>query len=108
MHDSINVIAKEARKFGIGLWCSTQNPTAFPEDFLTNVGATVLLGIHPNYWRRGDARLRVPEETLKWIRSKETLAVKLQMEGISDPPFIGVLVPNPNSELGRRAAAFTG
>ncbi|ORU94923.1 MAG: hypothetical protein A6F70_10275 [Cycloclasticus sp. symbiont of Bathymodiolus heckerae] len=29
----INVIAKEGRKFGLGLWCASQSPTHFSEDF---------------------------------------------------------------------------
>nr|WP_211119504.1 helicase HerA-like domain-containing protein [Thiothrix fructosivorans] len=36
--DIINVMAREARKFGIELWCASQNPTDFPDSFLTNVG----------------------------------------------------------------------
>jgi DNA helicase HerA-like ATPase len=36
--DIINVMVREARKFGIGLWCASQNPTDFPDSFLTNVG----------------------------------------------------------------------
>ena len=57
--DIINVIAKEARKFGIGLWCASQQPTEFPESFLTNVGATVLLGIHSSFWKKASSILRI-------------------------------------------------
>lgn len=98
--DIINVIAKEARKFGIGLWCASQQPTQFPEDFLTNVGATVLLGIHPNYWKRSASLLRISEETLKFIRPKEIMSIKLMQEGKADPPFNNIIVPNPKSADG--------
>jgi hypothetical protein len=97
--DIINVIAKEARKFGIGLWCASQQPTEFPESFLTNVGATVLLGIHASYWKRSASMLRITEETLKFIKPREVLAIKLQQEGQADPAFRNVIVS------GRRAAA---
>lgn len=103
--DIINVIAKEARKFGIALWCAAQSPTVFPESFLTNVGATVLLGIHASYWKRAATMLRISEDTLKWIRPKEVLSIKLMRDGQSDPPFTNVVVPNPSTEYGRRAAA---
>ncbi|WP_199030760.1 ATP-binding protein [Ralstonia sp. ASV6] len=101
--DIINVIAKEARKFGIGLWCAAQAPTAFPEDFLTNCGATILLGIHSTYWKKSASMLRVTEDSLRFIRPKEVLSIKLQHEGRADPPFINVAVPNPNSADGRTA-----
>jgi len=101
--DIINVIAKEGRKFGIGLWCASQQPTEFPESFLTNVGATVLLGIHASYWKRSASLLRISEDTLKWIKPKEVMSIKLQRDGVADPSFQNIVVPNPNNEFGRRA-----
>jgi len=103
--DIINVISKEARKFGLGLWCASQQPTAFPESFLTNVGATVMLGIHTSYWKRASSMFRISEDALKVIKPKEVMAVKLLFDGAVDPPFVNVVVPNPNSDLGKRAAA---
>jgi hypothetical protein len=104
--DIINVVSRESRKFGLGLWCAAQQPTAFPEDFLTNVGATILLGIHSSYWKRAASMLRITEDTLRFIKAKEVMSVKLQKEGQGDPPFLNVIVPNPSNELGRRAADF--
>lgn len=86
--DIINIIAREARKFGIGLWCAAQSPTGFPEDFLTNVGATVLLGVHSKFWKYCTNSLRITEDGLKFIKAKEVLAIKLQRAGQADPPFI--------------------
>ncbi|OQX14590.1 MAG: hypothetical protein BWK73_09350 [Thiothrix lacustris] len=105
--DIVNVIAKEARKFGIGLWCASQSPTAFPEDFMTNVGATVLLGIHSSFWKPAETRMRVTEEQLKFIRSKQTMGIKLQRDGEADPPFRNVIVPNPNFPEGKVAAGYS-
>ena len=105
--DIINVIAKEARKFGIGLWCASQQPTEFPESFLTNVGSTVLLGIHPNFWKKSASLLRINEDQLKWIKPKEVLSIKLQKNGQADPPFVNVIVPNPKTHQGNRAASFS-
>lgn len=104
--DIINVIAKEARKFGIALWCASQQPTEFPEAFLTNVGATVLLGIHPNYWKRSASMLRIGEDKLKFIRPKEVLSIKLQRDGQADPPFDNVVVPNPHNAYGQRVIDY--
>jgi hypothetical protein len=104
-NDIINVISKEARKFGLGLWCASQQPTAFPESFLTNVGATILLGIHTSYWKRAASMFRITEDSLKTVKPKEIMAVKLLLDGAVDPPFTNVVVPNEGNPLGRRAAA---
>lgn len=105
--DIINVIAREGRKFGLGIWCAAQQPTSFPESFITNCGAKILLGIDSLYWKGSVSKLRITEDGLKFIKPKEVIAIKLQKEGQSDPPFINVAVPNPKCDTGRRAAAFS-
>jgi len=104
--DIINVVAREARKFGLGLWCAAQQPTSFPESFITNCGAKILLGIDSSYWKGSISKLRITEEGLKFIKPKEVISIKLQKEGQADPPFTNVIVPNPDFEVGRRAMAF--
>lgn len=104
--DIINVVAREARKFGLGLWCAAQQPTSFPESFITNCGAKILLGLDSSFWKGAISKLRITEEGLKFIKPKEVISVKLQKDGQADPMFVHVTVPNPNFELGRRAAKF--
>lgn len=41
----LNVIANEARKFGLALWCAAQSPIQFSDDFLKNVAFKVVLGL---------------------------------------------------------------
>lgn len=88
----INKIAKEARKFGIALWCASQSPTHFPEDFLGNCGTTILLGIHTMYWDMACRKLRIEPEVLKWIRAQQVAAIKLQRKGDMAPRFQNVIV----------------
>lgn len=102
--DIINVIAKEARKFGLGLWCASQQPTEFPDSFLTNCGAIVLLGIASKYWGACTRMLRIKETELQSIRPKQVIAVKMHRDGDPDPPFELITVPNPDTPYGRRAA----
>lgn len=90
--DIINVIAREARKFGIGLWCASQNPNDFPESFLTNVGATIILGLHESHRQMAGNKLGISRETLKYIRPKQAMAVQLRREGLASPPFGNVIV----------------
>lgn len=101
--DIINVIAREARKFGLGLWCASQDPTGFPQSFITNCGAKILLGIDASYWKGATNKMRITEDQLKYIKPKEVIAVKLHSEGRADPPFINVVVPNPGTHYGRIA-----
>lgn len=105
--DIVNVIAKEARKFGIGLWCASQQPTEFPESFLTNCGATILLGIHSAFWARTSKMLRISEDQLRMITPKRMMAIKIMEEGKADPPFQNVFVPSPTGAFyNQRALAL--
>lgn len=104
--DIINIIAREARKFGLGLWCVAQQPTAFPESFITNCGAKILLGIDSSYWKGSVSKLRITEDGLKFIRAKEVISVKLQKEGEADSAFFNVVVPNPNTANGRVVESY--
>ncbi len=104
--DIINVIARESRKFGLGLWCAGQEPTRFPESYASNVGCTMVLGIHSMFWKGAISNLRITEDGLRYIKPKEVISVKLQKEGQADPPFVNVVVPNPSNEAGRRAVEF--
>lgn len=102
--DIINVISREGRKFGLGLWCAAQEPTSFPQAFITNCGAKILLGIDSSFWKGTIQKMRATEDGLKYIKAKEVISVKLHAEGKADPPFVNVVVPNPNSYYGRIAA----
>lgn len=104
--DIVSVIAREARKFGLGLWCASQQPGDFPQSFLTNCGATILLGIHASFWQKTARMLRIAEEELKAIQPKSVMAVKMMAEGESDPPFLNVRIPNPNNPRGSRAMRY--
>lgn len=102
--DIINIISREGRKFGLGLWCIAQEPTSFPQAFITNCGAKILLGIDASFWKGTIQKMRATEEGLKFIKPKEVIYLKLHTEGKADPPFINVQVPNPNSYYGKIAA----
>ena len=104
--DILNVVAREARKFGIALWCASQQPTDFPRSFLTNVGTTILTGIHGSYWRQSATLLGVSEQVLKKVRPKEVVAVKFQSARETNAAFFNVTVPNPSTIEGRRARDY--
>ncbi len=88
----INIIAKEGRKFGLGLWCASQSPTHFSEDFLTNCGTTILLGLHSSYWDMACRKLRIEPSVLKYIRPQQVAAIKLQLKGSMDSKFQNAII----------------
>jgi len=87
----VNVVVKEARKFGLALWAASQSPTHFSEDFLANVGTTVLLGIHPMYWDMACRKLRIEPKVLKYIKPREVAAIKMQGIGSVESRFQNVV-----------------
>jgi hypothetical protein len=95
-----NVISKEARKFGLGLWCASQSPTHFSEDFLTTVATKVLLGIDSYFWKMSATKLRCDESVLKFITPQKTCAVYMDRKGEINAKFLGVRLPE---ELPQRA-----
>ena len=88
----INIIAKEGRKFGLGLWCASQSPTHFSEDFLTNCGTTILLGLHSSYWGMACRKLRIEPTVLKFIRPQQAAAIKLQLKGSMESKFQNAII----------------
>lgn len=90
----INIIAKEGRKFGIALWCASQSPTHFSEEFLINTACIVLLGIHSSYWDMAVRKLRIKPENLKFTKPKKVVSVKMQLKGATDPQFKNVVLDN--------------
>lgn len=83
----MNRIAKEGRKFGLGLVIGSQSPTHFSEDFLTNCGTVFLLGIHEQYWDMACRKLKIDQATLKATRAREVLAVKMHGLGEASSRF---------------------
>lgn len=80
----INRIALEARKFGLAIWFASQSPTHYPEALMSSMATKVVLGLDPNYWNKAANMLQMDSKDLKWIRSRETLLVKLKVQGQSD------------------------
>lgn len=83
----MNRIAKEGRKFGLGLVVGSQSPTHFSEDFLTNCGAVFLMGIHEQYWDMAARKLRIDLGALRATRAREVLSVKMHALGEASAKF---------------------
>lgn len=84
----IDKIAKEARKFGIGLWVASQSPTHFNDDFMTSVGTKVILGIDESYWKSSASKLNLDIKGLDWIRMQKNMIVQIKCKGDSKSNWV--------------------
>ena len=75
----INTMAKEGRKFGLGLICASQSPDHFSDDFVSNVGTKIILGIDQRYWDGTMRKMKIDKTTLEFIRPRKTMAVNFSM-----------------------------
>lgn len=89
--DSIyNKIAKEARKFGLGLWAVSQAPSDFPQGVITTVATKILLGIDSSFWAASCKKLNIEESVLKFITPQKTIAVYMDKKGATNSRFNNV------------------
>src|SRR3546814_752388 len=61
----MNRMAREVRKFGVGLILVSQNFDHFPEDLIANSAVTMILGLHDMHHDRAARRLSLKSENLK-------------------------------------------
>lgn len=77
----IGIIAREARKFGLGLWAADQSPKKIPEGLISSVGTKIVLGIDENFWDSTVSKFKMDLKLLNWIVPQETLALQLKEKG---------------------------
>jgi DNA helicase HerA-like ATPase len=88
----INIIAKEARKFGLGLFAASQSPTHFSDDFLSNVSTKILLGIDQMYWQKASNQMKMDMQFLEWIVPHQRMIVQMNNKGQTRNRFQGVIL----------------
>ena len=88
----INIISKEARKFGMGLCCASQSPTHFSEDFMSSVGTKVILGIDQLFWNGSVQKLKIDQKALEWIVPQKKLVIQINNKGELRNNFSWVLI----------------
>ena len=93
----LNVISLEGRKYGMAVWCASQSPTHFSSDFLSNCGATILLGIHTSFWDGACRKMKIDESVLRFIRPQKVVAVKFQRKAETDARFQNVILEQKNN-----------
>jgi predicted RNase H-like HicB family nuclease len=77
----INVIALEARKFGLAIWFASQSPTHYPEALMSSMGTKVILGLDSTFWAKAQSQLRIDPEVMRWIRPRHGLLLNRKIQG---------------------------
>ena len=93
-----NIIAKEARKFGIGLFCASQSPTHFSDDFISNVGTKIILGIDQMYWDGSVRKLKIEQQALEWIQPQHKMVMQMNTKGELKNRFVWVQLDKNNNK----------
>ena len=100
----VNVIAKEARKFGLGLFAASQSPTHFSDDFISNVGTKIILGIDQMYWDGTVRKLKIEQNALEWIIPHERTVVQMSNKGENRNRPLWVVLGEPNGKMAESAS----
>lgn len=82
-----NVIAKEARKYGLGLWCASQSASHFSDDFVSTVATKCLLRTDNVKWPQIEKSWGISQSVLSAIISKKTCAIYMDASDSSDHTF---------------------
>ena len=90
----INVIAVQARKYGLAIWFASQSPTQYPDSLITSMATKVILGVDPNFWAAAQRQLRLEADTLSWIRPRESLILNLKLQGQGVQRWMRVITPS--------------
>lgn len=90
----LNTIAKEGRKFGLGLVCASQSPTHFSEDFFSNVATKVVLGVDQMYWDNLVRKMKIESKLLQYIKPFHVIGVQMSNKGETRSRFTMVRVSN--------------
>lgn len=74
----INRMAREIRKFGVGLILVSQNFDHFPPDIIANSAMTMILGLHDMDHGKAERSLGLKAGRLKYIRPKQTALAQVR------------------------------
>ena len=74
----INRMAREIRKFGVGMIICSQNFDHFPEDIIANSAMTLILGMHDMHHEKAARKLGLNRDKLKFIKPQQTGLVQIR------------------------------
>lgn len=87
----INIIMREARKFGVGLILASQSFGHFSEDIIANAATKIVLGIDEMYHEISAKKLRVEAKRFTYITPQKTAMIQVKNKGDMNNRFLDVL-----------------
>lgn len=79
----INVILKEARKFGLGWWGASQSFSHFSDDILESTASKLLLNIDEMYQESSAKKLRFDVKNFKYMILHKSGFINIKNKGVS-------------------------
>lgn len=89
----IGVIARQARKFGLGLWAADQSPAGIPPSLTSSLGTKIVLGLDEMYWNEAVSKLRMESKLVQWVSPRATMAAQLKEAGATKNRWWWVTIP---------------
>ena len=74
----LNRMAREIRKFGVGLIIVSQNFDHFPEDIIANSAMTLILGMHDMHHDKAARKLGLERKRLSFIKPQQTALIQIR------------------------------
>jgi len=81
----LNIIAREARKFGLGLILATQSMNHIPEDIIDSTATKIILGVDEQKMDTVSKKLQIDKKVLSYIKPKETALVQSKHSDSKNP-----------------------
>lgn len=77
----INVLATQARKYGVSLIVAGQDPETVPEALMGSFGTKIIVGVDESKWPLLTRKMRIDDALLQWIKIRKTMAVQIKEQG---------------------------
>lgn len=87
----INVISKEARKFGVGLILASQSFNHFSEDIIANSSTKMILGIDEMFHDVASKKLKVEVKRFNYIVPHKSALIQIKKKGDLSNKFVDCL-----------------
>jgi len=88
----LNIIAKEARKYGLGLILATQSLEHIPDDIIESSATKIILGVDEGKMDITAKKLQIDKKRLKYITPRYSALVQIKEGGKQYSPFQNVVL----------------
>ncbi len=88
----INILVREARKFGLGIIFASQSINHFSEDVLANVGVKLILGVDQLFVGEMARKLRVDARRIDSIRPRQSALIQTKVIGDQKSDYVDIFL----------------